>query len=253
MTEELTLDILFQEVDLSKDENQFHLTNSYNYVLHRINDWPGSYGIGKLINGKKEGVWKLYCQCNNHRLSQEVTYSNDLKHGPYWDYRYHSVSNPIYDEEGSCIKSTLSEIRYLYRKGEYVLDKEEGIWRHYYEDGTINAEGQYILGKKEGIWRHFYKGDRIISLEGHYVLGKEEGIWRSYHDDGTIDEEGQYILGKKEGLWKSYYCKKENHNILPSSLIREKEIYENNQSIFKKRYTYEIWDKEKLYLYDRFH
>ena len=95
----------------------------------------------------------------------------------------------------------------LFREGNCIDGKKEGLWQNYYKDGGLASEGNYIDGNKEGLWEFDYdKGIniQILRTKGNYIDGKKEGLWEWYHDTGQLKSKGNNKDGKLDGLWESY-------------------------------------------------
>ncbi len=125
------------------------------------------------------------------------------------------------------------ETKKLYAEGAVLNKKVYGLWRIYYENGSImttmnyNEKGELdgdatffwdnttqipkaeILYKNDqmiNIYREFYEdGDRKAEIE--YKDGKADGEAKFYYKSGPLKIEGKYKNGEKTGSWK-YYTEK---------------------------------------------
>ena len=83
--------------------------------------------------------------------------------------------------------------------GKWETPKKNGKWTEYYP-GTkaIKIEAIYLMDKLNGAYKEYYQNGKIKS-EGEYLNGKMNGQWKFYNPDGSIDEtqSGRYMLGKK--------------------------------------------------------
>lgn len=83
--------------------------------------------------------------------------------------------------------------------GKWETPKKNGKWTEYYP-GTkaIKLEAIYLMDKLNGAYKEYYQNGKIKS-EGEYLNGKMNGEWKFYNPDGSIDEaqSGRYMLGKK--------------------------------------------------------
>ena len=85
---------------------------------------------------------------------------------------------------------------------EYVNEKENGIWKVYYDNGQLEKEGNVIDGKEDGTWKYFYKTSELQS-EGNYNNGKRNGVWFGFHENGTKRRKSYFNMGevKEETCW----------------------------------------------------
>jgi len=83
--------------------------------------------------------------------------------------------------------------------GKWETPIKNGKWTEYYP-GTkaIKLEAIYLMDKLNGAYKEYYQNGKIKS-EGEYLNGKMNGEWKFYNPDGSIDEaqSGRYMLGKK--------------------------------------------------------
>ncbi len=91
---------------------------------------------------------------------------------------------------------------------EYFKDKEtdkiSGLYKVYYESGTILEESQYVDGLPHGKRILFDEGGNKQVIE-HYNNGQFEGTYQSFYPNGQIEQDGQYVDGAMEGTWKKFY------------------------------------------------
>lgn len=83
--------------------------------------------------------------------------------------------------------------------GKWETPKKNGKWTGYYP-GTksIKVEAVYLMDKLNGAFKEYYQNGKIKS-EGEYLNGKMNGEWKIFRPDGSLDQEqsGKYMLGKK--------------------------------------------------------
>jgi len=75
---------------------------------------------------------------------------------------------------------------------------EDGAFRAWYEDGTLEAQGSFLAGVEVGPWTRWYP-DGTTRERGSYLFGRKEGVWVHRHCDGSIDPElsGVYEDGRR--------------------------------------------------------
>jgi antitoxin component YwqK of YwqJK toxin-antitoxin module len=57
----------------------------------------------------------------------------------------------------------------------------------YHEGGRVKSEGEYVDDREEGIWRDYHTNGQLAA-EGLYEGGKEEGPWRFFDSDGKEEK-----------------------------------------------------------------
>jgi hypothetical protein len=84
------------------------------------------------------------------------------------------------------------------REGRFQDDLEEGTWRYWYPDGSLQIEGTYKSGSLHGRWVEWHEDGQVAAI-GEYWEGNEKGPWTFWKEGGTVDTEGTgfYEDGKK--------------------------------------------------------
>ena len=106
-------------------------------------------GEGTLINGKLDGLRKMYFQ--NGNLSVERYYTNSISNG--FEKEYY--------EDGT-----------LKQKGILINGLEDGVWETYFPNGQVKRKANFKNGKIEGENINYYSTGRILSTE----MGKNGNI-----------------------------------------------------------------------------
>lgn len=147
---------------------------------------------GRVEHGTRTGIWKAY-------------YSSGQLHktGKYRDGQF--FLETVFDNQGKC-----------------VLEKGEGKYISYYEDGTLQHEcgvsrgifqgeskmyypsgALYLINTyKDGLcdgWQTVYYDSGVKMLEGKMSSGKQDSVWCWYHVGGTLSSKANFRDGKKEG------------------------------------------------------
>ncbi len=86
---------------------------------------------------------------------------------------------------------------------EVVNGVKQGIFKIFYEDGTIQMNGTMDKNKNVGKWQYFYR-DGSLESEGIFVNDFPEGKWTWYYKNGNKKEEGSFKRGIRVGEWKFY-------------------------------------------------
>ena len=45
------------------------------------------------------------------------------------------------------------------------MEREEGEWKYYHENGKLEAIGNYKNGKEEGEWKFYHENGKLEQLE----------------------------------------------------------------------------------------
>ncbi|TVR42035.1 MAG: toxin-antitoxin system YwqK family antitoxin [Cryomorphaceae bacterium] len=143
------------------------------------------------------------------------------------------VSQPINEtdtrgrKQGEWVMKT-PEGKLVY-EGTFVDDKPVGLFKRYYEDGSLKAEmdhrsdavvyarlfyegknpvlmaeGKYLNQQKDSVWISYDPSGQRKALDT-YRKGIQEGRAVVYHINGEISEEVTFVNDKRHGEWKQYY------------------------------------------------
>lgn len=185
-------------------------------TIYPCNGWTG---IGRFVNGKKEGFWQYFC---NNVPMYSGTYRSGKKEGK-WEMNwsgYITYRNDLLDGEAIYyyVNTTTVEQRRHYSDG-----KAQGDWYVYDMDGKVIETRHYRNGYPIGIWdihegelerkgsvnEYGYHGKWVVTIHdtivggGNYVNGLQDGNWIDVYARGVY-ETGCYHNGLKQGLWKSF-------------------------------------------------
>ncbi|TFV93338.1 toxin-antitoxin system YwqK family antitoxin [Algoriphagus kandeliae] len=184
-------------------------------------------GVGEIVNGKKEGLWKVY-------------YSNNPLDNPQPNLL--RANRKVFEEKFTPervvfqinFKADLPEGLYQenYPSGEiksitfYVDGKQNGDFREFYKNGELKAQGAYLEGKREGTWEEFYENG-VTKIEVNYKEGLMQGNALGYYPDGKARWEIPYQNGELDGNYRLFF---ENGNLqergaysggIPNGLLEE--------------------------------
>lgn len=159
-------------------------------IRRTINPETGKLqSIGGYRNNKKEGIHRTYDDEGNVIASAQ--YANGIL-----------LAQGIFDEQGR--KQGMWKYFYedgtLKEEGKYRNNKKEGTWKYYFPDGTIEQIGDFNNDLPEGTWRWYY-ANKQLRLEEEYIDGYEEGPSIEYSDSGQVIAQGNYVEGFKDGIW----------------------------------------------------
>ncbi|WP_095072618.1 toxin-antitoxin system YwqK family antitoxin [Tenacibaculum jejuense] len=218
---------------------------------------------GKIINNKKEGVWKEFYK--EGEVKAILHYENGLRSGDFTVFH----QNGVVAKKGKLIKDTIpiGKWQWFYEnkqlKKEGVLDNKGnqfGEWKAYHKNGlpmiianfptgkevryfddgvTIEEKGFYKNGKKDSIWQTFYRSGtpRFIKT---YKNGLKHGVAKSFFKNGRLDQKGFWFEGEAEGEWEEF--EKEGY-------LKRRYLYKKGEEVWIKDYTKEgVLEIEKKFI-----
>ncbi len=186
--------------DLILKDGTYHEKSSEEPFTGEVN----SNAKAKLINGKKDGLWREY----RDNVALNITYKNGKAEGlaQAYDSYGNLVSTAYYKNDKLEGPSKSYHLNGSLRKeGIYKNGEAAGLWMEYYDDGQLQAKGIYTNGKKEGQWRAYHPNGKIhtrINYENGAVI---DGPWASYFDNGKYQAKGTYVNNEWQGSWRIYY------------------------------------------------
>jgi len=89
-------------------------------------------------------------------------------------------------------------------EGNYVNGFEEGLWKYYYDTGTLQEEANYKKGKLNGRVKRFHPNGNIM-VDGYFRMNAQDSIQRTYTAEGKLVEEGYFTNGVKTGKWNYFF------------------------------------------------
>jgi len=104
---------------------------------------------------------------------------------------------------GTRLISDVFENQQLKITGELKSNKQEGIWKYYYDDGSIKSEGAWLHDYQNGPWTYYYKNANKKQA-GHYVSKLRHGEWTYWYENARVKTTGSYNNDRQDGLWFYY-------------------------------------------------
>ena len=153
--------------------------------------------IGEYVMDLPEGVWRWYYESGNIRKEEE--YVDGFEDGPSTEYA---------DSTGQVLASGeyiegFKDGQWQYYvgdtklSGKYFEGEKQGSWRMVStKTGKALFEGDYLNGIENGMHRHFYENG-VPKSRGKYSLGLREGIWEFLDEQGNIELTIKYQAGKE--------------------------------------------------------
>ncbi|HBS03496.1 MAG TPA: hypothetical protein DEA96_00930 [Leptospiraceae bacterium] len=168
---------------------------------------------GQTKDGKRFGRWNWYAP-DGRTLTTTGVYLNGRRDG-LW--KHFDDSGRLYltiEYAPEPIDPVIGSISIDY-------GNENGPYKRYYPDGTLEEEGSHRAGKRDGTMKRYHPDGELMVL-GQYRDGKKEGKWQYYHFSGALVRIEDYTDGKLEGNVITYHA-----NGLPYS----ETLYRNGEPV----------------------
>jgi antitoxin component YwqK of YwqJK toxin-antitoxin module len=161
---------------------------------------------GRLIGGKKQGLWKFYDLMGI--LNQIGEYTDDKKNGT-WE--------------------AISSDGKVFSKYGYRDDVKNGRFMDSNYYGGDSLCGAYNNGRKDGAWYGYNEG-KIIETK-YFKDGRSVGTWKKYYPTGEL----MAISFRKKMTLKQYW---EQKIFFKDGTIKEKNFFDNNSEASGTWLTY---------------
>jgi antitoxin component YwqK of YwqJK toxin-antitoxin module len=188
---------------LHNTSKAFIITDSYNKILGEINDneicdcgWEVDFSnLTKIDNNEENNVYYIG--------------KDGKKNGPsiYWWNKERTILMLSYcylnDKEHGIVKSFWSNGSIM-GETNYSNGNKDGYYNLYFENGIKSVEGNYKNDLMEGQWLSWYENGNIFK-EIYYENGLENGFYKFWFENGKLSSQGNHKQGKKHGKWKEFY------------------------------------------------
>ena len=148
-------------------------------VKEVIYDPKGS--VFEVIDHKESTGKRLYHHFNK-KPKTEISYKNGIKHGNYSRFSYYGIKTV---------------------EGTYLGGNQEGQWKWYHDDGSLESEVDFHIDQYNGKTNSYYENGAIED-EYVYKYNNPEGTWHSYFEDGTLMISSEWQNGEYHGEIKFY-------------------------------------------------
>lgn len=169
-----------------------------------------------FLNGQEHGIWKQYNDSGKvvggavyNRgilLGEGVVDERGLKQGEWIEY---FESGEVRAKGEYKDGARYGKWKFFFKNeqveqtGKYLAGgKPHGMWRWYYEDGSLLREEEFRNGREDGEIVEYAK-DGSVLLKGYYIDGFRDGEWMIMSGDYKM--EGKYLEGYRYGTWRHYY------------------------------------------------
>lgn len=188
------------------------------------------------------------------RLVKKIPFENGLENGQAWQY----------DSLG-----TITEM-VTYKKG-YITARERinrrdsdgkphGMWKWFYDNGSLKSEGSFKNGLKNGIFKYFDQAGNLTAIEKYVDDIRQDSaeevarleLKRDYYPSGKVKVEATYKKGVPEGIRREF---DEDGNVIESftfskGVMVAKGIISNeglNEGSWKELYPNGMTKSEGIY------
>lgn len=152
---------------------------------------------GQIEAGKRTGRWNWYAP-DGKTLTTTGVYFNGRRDG-LWKH---------FDDSGRLyltIEYAPEPIDPVIGSLSIDYGNENGPYKRYYPDGTLEEEGSHRAGKRDGVMKRYHPSGKLMLL-GQYEEGKKTGNWKYYHFSGALVRLETYKDGKLEGNVLTYHA-----------------------------------------------
>ena len=160
---------------------------------------------GTMINGKRNGVWRVYSN-GNGMLTQISEYKDGVISGANITFGNNGMiaSDETYkDNKLHGTRTLMNNMGRPKSVEPYTDGVLNGLKRTVYEDGKPQEEGNWKNGHRDGVTR-WYNSKGLISLQYTYVNGVLQGPVKEYDDKGKIRRMGEYKDNNESGEWMEF-------------------------------------------------
>lgn len=128
---------------------------------------------GKYFQQKKTGQWQYYSDYVKDHLLMKCFYMQNRIHGLSTKYHWNGETA---------------------EKLEYNRGIKSGMWKQYFNDGTLCLQASYNKGKLSGEFLSWHTNG-IKEITGHYKNDIRTGNWHFFDKNGILRKEIKYING----------------------------------------------------------
>ena len=200
-------------------------TNGYSKIGAKSGNWIHYFKNGTIqeisnyYKGALNGVYKSYYINGNLKIKTFYTLGKvDSTFEAYY-FNGNLAEKGKYTIRPNIFSKDTLTLDYWIHKNELLSSNKTGIWKYYYEKGTlmektyflekdsieyidlfIDIAGDTIIKDGEGIRKSYYPSQKIKSLV-EYKNGLENGLYKLFKPNGKVRKKGEYINGEKSGKW----------------------------------------------------
>lgn len=175
------------------------IKNGYRYT-YLENEYIEEY----FENNVKKKFTKVFY--NNGSLKKITPFEEGLENGLALTYNIDSIIILIEEYK----KGFLISREVINRSDRNGL--KQGLWKYFYDNGTVMMEVTYLNNKKNGFLKRYDETGTLVVIEKYIndilqtdaVELKEYDIRRDYYSNGQIKVEGSYYNNKPDGIRREY-------------------------------------------------
>jgi uncharacterized protein len=170
--------------------------------------------IENYINGKRSGLQERYYI--NGQIAEHVEFAEGKMNG----FRIQLSENGDTLEcgkykdnkkNGYCFEKKLlrladmgEDLQPFAIKGNYILDKPEGVFEVFYPDGNLAAQENYKEAKLEGKRELFYKNGNLM-FRCAYINNKKNGVEEQFYESGLKKSVTPFDSGTINGTQQYFF------------------------------------------------
>ncbi|AFL82005.1 MORN repeat protein [Aequorivita sublithincola DSM 14238] len=164
----------------------------------------------KNSQGVPIGEWEYYGAFSDDRPAQYFNYDTrisrvyfiqDIASGKPLILQEKGKLNEDFEKTGTwTFYHNSREGEIIAKKGDYINGLENGEWKEFYPNGTLQSTSYWIKGTPVGKWESYFPDGSLRSIK-NYEKGVSVGEWQEYYEDGTIKEITNYTEGIRNGIF----------------------------------------------------
>ena len=194
-------DSLFWTIFDLKNPKEGHYFERWDSLLVKMD--------GNVVNGKREGIWKMNFRYKNEILTFTVNYKDGKKNGAY-----------------NRINLKNNDTTYI-QSGNYINDYRNGNVKFEFR-GEFLGNCTFKTGELEGDKTTYFYSDNKLKGIDHYRQGKLEGKSIEYNYDGTVSHEKNFQNGIQLGeelVYRQEWVRVSRKKYKPNYYLQDKIIY----------------------------
>ncbi|MCB1324260.1 MAG: hypothetical protein H7A21_03210 [Spirochaetales bacterium] len=169
---------------------------------------------GHYVQGLKDGLWQSF-STDGDQITAEGRYNRGW-HDGVW--RYFDTRGQVYLTVEYKMEPRRADLLLLTTE----IGNENGVYRRYYPDGSLEEEGHFWSGYFHGPFRHYHPNNRGLAIAGRFERDQKIGQWRYYYADGTLERVENYKDGVLDGVQQNYY---------PDGSLYHSSVYANGERL----------------------
>ena len=190
-------------------DNEGKISMEINYKKGRKDGIRKTYAENETIEENfKEDVKQGYTfyYFPDGKVKQKILFKDGLEDGTSFEYDKNGIITSIAQYKKGFLVNRDNINRFDYN------GLKRGLWKEFYENGSVKSECIYLDGKKNGFLKEYSEEGNLVKIE-KYINGEKQldapelknyEIRYDYYPNGKIKVAGSYYNNKAEGVRREY-------------------------------------------------